>query len=114
MSGPIKPSEQEIREFVAKHRSIGKTLADILGKIAPEVNGVIDTEIGWELIKGDYEHARNLAHKVLSLKATDDEKVECKYLLFERIPRVAKRISDYLHAIALIRNESGTGTNKTT
>jgi hypothetical protein len=112
MNNQIKPSEQEIRDFVSKHRNLGATLADVIGKIAPEVNEIISSGVGWQLIKADMERARDLAYKVLSMAAKDEEKTECKYLLFQRLPRVANMIDTWLKAVELIRKDDGTRTDK--
>jgi len=110
MTLPSKPTEQEIREFVAKHRKLGHTLADILHKIVPQIHEIMETGIGWEILKGDVEKAGTLAVKVLrNENVSDTERFECKYLLFERLPSIAQKITDYYEAVGLIRKESGTG-----
>ncbi|MDD5722716.1 MAG: hypothetical protein PHY29_03130 [Syntrophales bacterium] len=112
MTNNSKPSEQEIREFVAKHKSLGHSVAEILTKIAPEVKEIMETGVGWELLRGDVEKAGSLAiHVLKNENVTDVERFECKYLLFDRLPRIARKITEWYKAIGLIRSQSGKGTS---
>lgn len=99
---PKKPTSKQITEFLQGNASLGKRLAAILDEISPEVKAIIDSGVGWELLQDDVKKWQVLAVKVLGNEATDVERQECKYLTFERIPRVAKKIAVYYKAMGII------------
>lgn len=99
---PKKPTSKQIDEFLKKNTALGVRLREVLEKISPEVKAVLESGVGWELLKDDVDKWYPLAIKVLKLEATDIEKQECRYLTFERIPRTATKIATYYKAMGVM------------
>ena len=105
MSLPTPPSSVEIEDFLTKYGSLGKMLGSLIQKISPEVREILHTGIGWELIRGDVDRWKDLTIKVLSNDATEGERQECKWLTFDRIPHVAKKITLWYQAMGEMRKK---------
>ena len=75
----------------------------ILEKIAPEVKGIISAG-GWEIVKHDIERWESGAIKVLTGKATEEEKQEVIYLSTIRLPDVMGKLTAWYKGIGFIVN----------
>jgi hypothetical protein len=98
------PTKKEVESFLHNYGSRGKLLIELIEDKTPEINELIKTGIGWELVKQDVTRFKNVAELVLNGTATDLEKAEVKYLYFNRIPHVVETIKLWVQGLETIAN----------
>jgi hypothetical protein len=95
------PNEQEILKFLRENGTFGKRLTQVLEKIAPEVKDVISAG-GWNILKDDLARWQEIAVKVLTNDASENERQECYYLTKIRIPSIIDKLIVWYKGIGLI------------
>jgi hypothetical protein len=101
---PKPPTHKEIEEFLDKYRKRGKIVTDLLEKLAPEITEITKSGFGWQLIKDDVARCVEMTEKTIKGEATDLERAEARYLMFERIPTVTKKMTQWLIGIEMIKS----------
>jgi len=96
-----QPTEGDIRSFLEDYGTSGKRLTKVLESIAPDIRGIISAG-GWSIIKDDVERWQSGAMKMLTGKATDEEKLEVIYLTTSRIPTIIQKLKAWYNGIGII------------
>jgi hypothetical protein len=92
-----------IRDYVAKHGRRGQMIVDGISKILPTIQIIFDTDVGKEILKEDIEKCELLLEKLIDLDATDEDKVEFRYLR-DRIIRLGKKLEMFFNYIKDIQS----------
>ncbi len=87
---------KEIEKYLEKTGKKGAQIISILGKVNKTVDAVLNTDIGNQQLQKDILRAEDLLFKIALDKATEEERVEYRYLFTKRIPDVASDILKYL------------------
>lgn len=94
---------KEIEKYLEKMGKKGAHVLSILGKLNKNLDAVLNTEIGNQLLQKDILRAEQLLFKIANNKADDEEKAEFRYLFNRRIPDVAEDIKNYLKYTQVIK-----------
>ena len=94
---------EEIQRYLLQSRKRGVAIVSTLGKLAPFLNAVLNTEVGREILKDDILRAEELMMKVYREEATEKEKAEFRYLRDFRLPLIADRLKVYLEKVEEIK-----------
>lgn len=87
-----------VRDYVSKHGRRGQMIVDAISKILPTIQVIFDTEVGREILKEDIERCEMLLEKLIEFDATDEDKVEFRYLR-DRIIRLGKKLELFFNYI---------------
>jgi len=93
----------EIQRYLLQSRKRGVAILGILGKLAPFLNAVLNTEVGREILKDDILRADELLVKIYDEEATDKERAEFRYLKEKRLPLIADRLREYLQRVEEVK-----------
>jgi hypothetical protein len=94
-------TKESRRGYIEKHGRRGQMIIDAVNKILPSLQMIFDTEIGREILKEDIERCEFLLERIVDFKATDEDKIEFRYLR-DRIIMLGKKLEvffDYLKNI---------------
>jgi len=93
----------ELERYLKLYKQKGALTLSTLGKLQPEINAVIGTEVGRELLEGDVKRVEEILMKMCNGGVTDMELAEIKYLKDIRIPYITGKIKKYLEGIQEIK-----------
>jgi hypothetical protein len=96
------PTDKEIKNFIETFGTKGRGILEALERNMPEIDALVKTEIGWQMLKGDIDTLVSLVHKMLIGTATELEKSEATYLYATRIPNAAQKIKLWMEGMELI------------
>jgi hypothetical protein len=98
----ITLSEVERYKDIAGKR--GAMILSTLGKLHPQINVILNHDIGKQLLSDDIDRMDDLLTKIYKQKANDMEMAEFRYLKDKRIPDVLKKLKTYLEKIKEIKD----------
>lgn len=103
----------EIDRFLKVARHKGAKVLSVLGKIAPQIHLIFDTEVGKEILSYDINRAEELLEKTYHGTATEKEKIILDYLQSERIPYVLDKLNNYLKTTEMVKSVVKKSNGKT-
>ncbi len=92
---------QRYIEIAGKH---GAMTLSVLGKIHPQINIILNHDIGKQLLSDDINRMEDLLTKIYKQEANDMELAEFRYLKDKRIPDVLKKLKIYLEKIKEVKD----------
>lgn len=98
------PSLAQVESFIKKHGTRANSTLTILGRLDKFVMAY-NTDIGKELLQEDIDRHEALLFKLADGAATEDERVELKYLR-NRMLRVSEKITAYIASMKKVCNNS--------
>jgi len=96
-------SLDEIQKYLLRNRRRGAAVVSTLGKLAPFLHAVLNTEVGLEILKDDILRTDDLMMKVYREEASEIELAEFRYLRDFRLPLIADRLKVYLEKVEAIK-----------
>ncbi len=92
----LKFSANEIVQYLHKYGRRGQRVLSDLGKLIPFIEAVYNSEVGKEILTDDINRLSELYEKVINLDANEEEKAEYRYLRNHRLPRVTRRLQEFI------------------
>ena len=92
----LKFSADEIVQYLNRFGRRGQRVLSDLGKLVPFIESVYNTEVGRGILMDDINRFSELYEKVINLEANEEEKAEYRYLRNWRLPRVTKRLQEFI------------------
>lgn len=89
-------TKEGIREYVDRHGRRGQMVIDAVSKVLPTLQMIFDTEVGREILKEDIERCEILLVKIVNFDATDEDKIEFRYLR-DRIIGLGKKLEVFFN-----------------
>lgn len=96
----------ELERYLRLKKERGAQTLSILGKLQPEINAVIGTDVGREILKQDIMRVEEILMKMCDGGATEQEIAELKYLKDIRLPRLTDKIKKYLESLQEVKKFS--------
>jgi hypothetical protein len=92
----------EIEKFLKMTRVRGGQIITILGRLHPNFETYMNTEVGRELLKRDVERCDELLEKIYLETSTDLERAEFR-LLKKRIEEIFTKVQNYMKNVNVIK-----------
>lgn len=96
----------EVEKFLKITRSRGGRIISILGKLHPNFDTYMNTEVGKQILTRDIERMDELLIKIYSETSTDLERAEFRHLK-KRLEEIMGKIELYLNNVKMIKRAVG-------
>ena len=95
-------TKENIRDYISKHGRKGAMTVDGLSKLLPSLQMTFETELGREILNDDIERHEFLLIKIVEMNATDEDKIEFRYLR-DRIISLGKKLELFFNYLKNIK-----------
>ena len=96
----------EVEKFLKITRSRGGRIISLLGRLHPNLETYLNTEVGRELLKRDIETMDEIFIKIYNETSTDLERAEFRHLKV-RLEEIMGKIELYMKNVNLIKKAVG-------
>ncbi len=93
----------EVKKFLEHRRLIGPKIISALGRLTPQINSMVNSEPGREILNQEINRMEDLFIKIYREEATDIERSEFRYLRDIRLPMIIEKLDIYLKGIEEIK-----------
>lgn len=97
---------KEISRYLAGSGQKGGMVLSILGKLNKQIEAVINTEVGAEILRDDITRMESTLVKIYQESATPMELAEFRYLRDVRLPSIVGRLKKYLELIGEVKKSA--------
>ena len=96
----------EIQRYLELTGKKGSLVISILGRLTPQLNSILNNEMGREMLRDDINRLEELLMKIYKEEATEIERAEFRYLKDRRFPYLIEKLKVYINKVDEIKKVS--------